>query len=186
MRQAEIKKRNILIDYAQRFGTKLFIETGTYKGDTVKAMLASRLFDQIHTIDIYEDRVQNAKRRFASFENVFCWHGDSGAMMRTMIGGMHGPVLFWLDAHHSGKQIARKKGLIETPIIKELQAVLDYADAERSVVLIDDARYYETFAEKYPSYPSTDEVRTMILGRFPKWTFEIDDDIIRCHCAESP
>jgi len=63
MRQAEIDKRNRLIEYAEEFGCTNFVETGTYKGDTVKAMLQSGRFTQLHTVDIYEDRVANAQRR---------------------------------------------------------------------------------------------------------------------------
>ena len=184
MMQAEINKRNILIDYARRFDLKTFIETGTYKGDTVKAMLQSHCFEIIHTIDIYVDRVQKAKRRYASFPQVYCWHGDSAVVLPELLADLTEPALFWLDAHHSGKQIARQKGLISTPIVAELQAVLAHDCAAEHVLLIDDYRYMAEFGGQYASYPTEEELRGIILGRFPEWTYEVKNDILRCHRAE--
>jgi len=181
MRQAEINKRNILIDYARRFGPKTFIETGTYKGDTVKAMLQSHCFDIIHTIDIYVDRVDKAERRFASFPQVYCWQGDSAIVLPELLADLVEPALFWLDAHHSGKQIARKKGLIETPLVAELTAILQHGWAAEHVILIDDARYFGEFGGKYPGYPTEQNLHDLVAQSFPAHVWDNVDDIIRCH-----
>lgn len=181
MRQAEIIKRTLLLDYARRFGPKVFVETGTYKGDTVKTMATSGLFTQVISMDIYEDRALHAQARFQGFPSVHCYCGDSAKLLPEIIATLHEPALFWLDAHHSGKQIARVKGLIETPILAELRAVLDFEYAGQSVVLIDDQRYYVDFSKQYPNYPNLDQLREMILGKFPNWVFDCKDDIIRCH-----
>lgn len=182
MLKLEIFKHEMLIDYAKRFGTKVFVETGTYKGDTVKAMLYSYLFDQIYTIDIFEDRTAKAMRRFRKFDNVTCLNGDSAFVLPELLRTIHEPALLWLDAHHSGKQIARSEGLIETPIISELKAALAHPDAGEHVIIIDDARYYETFSVKYPTtYPCTSELESMVKAKFPDHVFEMHDDIIRVH-----
>jgi hypothetical protein len=181
MRQAEIDKRNRLIDYAKRFGCKVFVETGTYKGDTVKAMLLSGLFDKIYSMDIFEDRAVHAQNRFKSFPTVDCRFGDSAVVLPEILTEIHEPALFWLDAHHSGKQIARTKGLVETPIAAELDAVLNHPQAADHVLLIDDARYYEEFSKQYDNYPTTQALKDKILGKFPDWVFEVKDDIIRAH-----
>lgn len=184
MTQQEIDKRMLLIEYAQKFQTPYFVETGTYKGDTVKAMLQSGLFRQIHTIDIYQDRAEAAARRYKPFPHVHCWFGDSAEQLPAIIRKLDGPVLYWLDAHHSGKQIARTKGLIETPIVAELDAVLKHPHIEDSVIVIDDSRYFVKFPKKYKNYPTTQQVKDKILGVLPDWVFEDKDDIIRCHRAE--
>lgn len=179
MRQAERDKRDRLIRYAKCFELKNFVETGTYKGDTVKAMLVSGLFEAIHTIDIYVDWVARSERRFASHLNVECWCGDSATQMPDIVGTLVGPTLFWLDAHHSGKQIARVNGLIETPIIAELNAILGRDPGD--VILIDDAHYYEEFAAKYPNYPSMEVLKELVRKKCPNWVFEIKNDVIRVH-----
>jgi hypothetical protein len=177
MTQAENDKRALLLDYAKKFGCTNFVETGTYKGDTVKAMLQADQFTQIHTVDIYEDRVANAQRRFKGFPNVTCWHGDSAEIMPQIVMCLDEPTLFWLDAHHSGGQIARSKGLISTPIMSELESVLGYDRIGESVILIDDARYFTDFGGKYENYPILDEVRDKVRG----WNFAVENDIIRIH-----
>jgi len=180
MKQLEIDKRNRLIRYAKEFGVKIFVETGTYKGDTVKAMLVSKLFSRIYTVDVYEDRVMNSRRRFESFPNIYCLQGDSADVMPQILTDIvDEPTLFWLDAHHSGKQIARKRGLVSTPIVAELTAVLQH-NADH-IVLIDDARYYEEFSTKYENYPSTEELRALVAQYRPDWQFIVKDDVIRTH-----
>ena len=136
-------KHNTLIQYAQTYGTKVFVETGTYKGDTVKAMVESKLFNRIHTVDIYQDRADAAIRRFRNYPTVKCWYGDSAKLLPVILKEVRQPALFWLDAHHSGKKIARIKGLIETPLLAELEAVLQHH--HNHIILIDDANYLRKF-----------------------------------------
>jgi len=181
MSKAERDKRSILIDYAKRFGPRVFVETGTYKGDTVQAMLQSHCFDVIHTIDIYADRAQNAKYRYISFPQVYCWHGDSAVVLPRILANLTDPALFWLDAHHSGKQIARKKGLIEMPLVAELTAILQHDCAAEHVILIDDSRYFKEFGGKYPGYPTEQELHSLVAQSFPAHVWDNVNDIIRCH-----
>jgi len=181
MTRAEQDKRDLLIDYAKRFGPRVFVETGTYKGDTVKAMLQSACFDIIHTIDIYTDRVQNASRRFASFQQVYCWHGDSAVVLPRILANLTEPALFWLDAHHSGKQIARKKGLIETPLVAELTAILSHECAADHVILVDDSRYFAEFGGKYPGYPTEADLQALVVQSFPGHVWDNTGDIVRIH-----
>ena len=89
--------------------------------------------------------------------------------------------MFWLDAHHSGKQIARKKGLIETPIVKELEAVVASPWAKTSVILIDDEYYFSKFSKLYDNYPTTDYLRAVVKEKLPHFMFEVEDDIIRIY-----
>ena len=98
-----------------------------------------------------------------------------------MLRDIHQPTLFWLDAHHSGKQIARKRGLIETPILAELATILEHDLAADHVIIIDDADYYEVFAKRYDNYPATEELEQMVRAKFPEWVFEVKDNIIRTH-----
>ena len=179
MRLPEVDKHKTLLDYALLCNLKVFVETGTYKGDTVKAMLRSRQFDQIHTVEVYVDRAKKARSKFKNFSQVTCWHGDSGDVLSQILQTTSEPALFWLDAHHSGKSIARVKGLISTPIMKELEAILTHrAD---HVVLIDDAHYYNKFSKKCSHYPSLSEVYEFVTSKRPSWIFDVHDDIIRTY-----
>lgn len=175
----ERDKHRLMIEYARRFGLKVFVETGTYRGDTVQAMLDSGLFHQIHTVEVYEDRARAAQKRFGSILSVHCSCGDSAVVLPRIVGRVREPALFWLDAHHSGKRIARVKGLIETPVAEELEAVLPHP--YEHVVLIDDAAYYRKYGGRIDNYPTTDELKAIVRQYRPAWQFVEQANIIRLH-----
>ncbi len=114
--------------------------------------------------------------RFARYGHIFILHGDSGQVLPEILAGITGPCLFWLDAHCSGGVTAR--GDCETPVVKEVAAILDH-DERGHVVLIDDAR---CFVGK-DGYPTLDQLRNLILAIRPEWTFEVEDDIVRAYAA---
>lgn len=177
MDKPEVLKRLILKGYAERYGVKVFVETGTYKGDTVKAMVVTYLFDAIHSIEIDEERHHAAVRRFKGCKPVVrCWLGDSAVVLPKILETFNQPALFWLDAHHSTKQINHSNGLLITPLMAELDLVL--AHRHDHVILIDDARYLECFAEKYRNFPSVEDVQQKVEAA--GMTFEIMGDIVRC------
>lgn len=169
----ERRKRILLAQYALNFRLKVFVETGTYKGDTVKEMLLTELFTQIWSVDIDAGRVNRAKRRFRSFDYIHCDQENSATWLPRILKEICEPALFWLDAHASCKQIARDK--IESPIFGELKAILSHNWAQSHVILIDDARYYNG---DIPNYPTLKELKSL----FPNdWVFEVKDDIIRAY-----
>ena len=178
-RGAERAKRLLLAEYARRFGPKVFVETGTYKGDTVKAMLLSGLFTQIHSIDLEQGRADGAAKRFKSFPHIHCWHGDSARILPVILQDLHEPALFWLDAHASCEQVAETGA--PTPLPAELDAVLTHECAADHVILIDDARYYTS---SFPGYPTLDELKAAVLTRLPQHVFEVETDVIRIHRGE--
>jgi hypothetical protein len=72
------------------------------------------------------------------------------------------------------------KGASETPIIRELQAILDREQIS-PVLLIDDARCFDGTN----GYPTIQALREMILGERPGWVFEVQNDIIRAHAPQA-
>lgn len=170
-RNEEAKKRAVLLDYAKRFNLRHFVETGTYKGDTVKAMLLSKQFETIWSFEITEGRANKAKRRFWSFPYIHCIQGDSAELLPQALREIDGAALFWLDAHASCRQIAASG--ISSPVIAELKAILGHRNDH--VVLIDDLRYYQ---DNVPNYPTLKDLKLL----FPEgWTFDVKDDILRCY-----
>ena len=49
--------------------------------------------------------------------------GDSGIELMNLAARIDQPSLFWLDGHYSAEETA--KGDKETPVIEELQHILD-------------------------------------------------------------
>ena len=165
-----ILKQRVVKKYADRFSIRTLVETGTYTGDMVAA--TRRKFNRIVSIELDETLWRKAKEKFARYEHISIIRGDSSEVLPGVVASVPGPCLFWLDAHYSGGITAR--GDVETPIMKELQVILDRA-TRGDVVLIDDAR---DFVGKN-DYPTIAQVQDLVTKKRPDMSLVSKDDIIR-------
>lgn len=170
------QKHAVLAEYAQRFKPKVFIETGSLRGDTLKAMLP--YFERLYTIDVNPTFTAKVAQRFAAWPKVKAINGDSGVLLPELLKTIHEPCLFWLDAHMAGTH--HDHYVINAPIREELETVLTHECAADHVVLVDDFWYFanEEWREVLPSVP---EIEAIVKAKFPDWVFEIELDIMRCH-----
>jgi len=164
-------KESIVRDYIKRFSIDTFIETGTYEG--IMAHAIAPHVKSVLTIELDEKLHEFAKRNLKDKPNVRLFSGDSGEMLLGIMEAFREPCLLWLDAHYSGGITA--KGETETPILKELEAILK--SPYDHIILIDDARLYTGEGD----WPSLDELKAIILKAHPDWVFDVVDDIIRAH-----
>jgi len=165
----------VVKDYAERYGIRSFIETGTAEGFMVSYVLDT--FDMITTIELSEQLYLNAKERFQPWPNVSCVHGDSAEWLPKLVPMYEFPILFWLDGHYSGGNTAR--GEIDTPIRAELEAAIKAPKG--SVILIDDMRLFggmEDHTIEFKDYPHVDWIRQFVW--FYDFDFTVKDDIGRC------
>ena len=167
-------KRETLRAYARRFGLTVFVETGTFLGDTTAALKDD--FRRVVSIELSEPLYERARRRFARSKNVELLQGDSGKILPRVVSELEEPALFWLDGHYSAGITA--KGEQETPVFEELEAILA-SPVSGHAVLVDDARLFTG----HKGWPSLDELRAFVLERNPRATFEELDDIIRIESA---
>jgi hypothetical protein len=166
-------KQMVLAEYAERFSPAIFIETGTYRGDMVDAMLNQ--FKEIFSIELSRILFEKAKKKFSGYSHVHIMCGQSGELLPEILRNVMQPCIFWLDAHWSGGSTA--KGELETPIIQELKCILNHRNAENHVLLIDDARCFTGEND----YPTLHVLKNFIRKIHPDWIFEVKDDIIRIH-----
>jgi len=166
-------KQQTVIEYIKRFKPQVFIETGTYKGKMVYAVMP--YIDNIYTIELSEFHFERAQNRFAGYPNIKIIQGQSGEVIPELMKNINQNCLFWLDAHYSGGSTA--KGETETPIIPEMECILNHTRAEDHVILIDDARCFTGEGD----YPAIEALKSFILDIHPSWVFEVKDDIIRTH-----
>ena len=145
------------------------METGTYLGDMVAAQL--RAFSRIYSIELDPGLAEAARVRFAPWPHVSILQGDSATVLPVVLRDIDRPCLFWLDGHYSGGITAR--GDRVTPIVRELEAILDHP-VRGHVVLVDDARLFDGTDD----YPTLGELQ-QILSRHGSWMMECRDDIIR-------
>lgn len=128
--------------YGLSFLADVFIETGTFRGDTLSAA-ASAGFKELHSIDIVEEYTETAKLKFKDFDNVFLHCGSSPEVLQKIID-FNRPTTFWLDAHYQAykeNEIDPKYG--ECPLIQELDVIFSKSWTFSPIVLIDDAHMFE-------------------------------------------
>ncbi len=115
-----------------------FVETGTFEGDTVRAVRG--LFPEIHTIELSETLYTGAAEAFRHTEGIHVWQGRSADQLRKLRQMLKGrQVLYWLDAHWCVAEGTAGQGS-ECPLLDELDAIECLGGAD--VVLIDDARLF--------------------------------------------
>lgn len=163
-------KQAVILELAEQFGARTFVETGTFRGDMIAAMAA--YFDKLYSIELNAEFCHAAQRRFADDENVEILHGDSGQKLAEILPRLKGPTLFWLDGHFSGGDTAR--GREDTPVIAELDHILSAPDLGH-VILIDDARLFG----RDPAYPSVEAVADMVSKRREDVKIDVRHDAIR-------
>jgi len=77
-----------------------FIETGTLFGHTT--LHASYWFAQVWTVELSVELHALACKTLAHRPNITCLQGNSGAVLPTLVPGLTGASLFYLDGHWSG------------------------------------------------------------------------------------
>ena len=174
---SNLGKQRVVQEYINKFSPDIFIETGTYKGKMVYAVIPH--VKEIYSIELDETHFQKAKERFAGYTNIHILQGQSGEVLPKFLKDIDKPCLFWLDAHCSGGFSA--KGEFETPIIQELRCALNHMKANEHVILIDDARCFTGEND----YPALKMLKQFILDVHPGWIFEVKDDIIRTYFDKS-
>jgi hypothetical protein len=145
-------KREVLCSTVRQRGLHTLVETGTFRGDTVRALRSS--FRTIYSIELDDGLYQEAVHRCRNQRNARLLRGDSAVLMPHVLRELRDPALSWLDAHWSGLETATSD--LETPILAELKAILAGAPVG-SVVHIDDHRNFVRGATDYPSADSVEQ-----------------------------
>lgn len=120
----------------------LFVETGTYQGDTVA--LARAYFAEVISIECDATLAPAAAARFAHDAQVTVLEGSSDQCLAQMQPQLRQRrVLYWLDAHWCASPNSADNAPPATaycPLLRELAAIQQLNP--HSVILIDDARLF--------------------------------------------
>lgn len=145
------------LDYLSKYGNgKVFIETGTYLGDTVKLAVDAG-FDNIHSIELDESLYSDASIIFQDNTKVRLWQGDSIDCLKEIFKILPDePVTLWLDAHASGELLGGKSG--GSPVIDELNIILKHGRKDNTI-FIDDKRLFGS--EEWSFVKEEDAIRLL-------------------------
>jgi len=172
-------KRNDILEIAEKFiDAKIFIETGTFFGDTIESFKNN--FTKLYSIELSEELADKAKKRFQNNTNISIVQGNSSVQLSNILREINETCIFWLDGHYSsefwvGKEfIQTAKGEKNTPITEELLQIINHKVKDH-IILIDDARCFNGEQD----YPGIKKIKNLISKHLPSHTFEVKNDIIR-------
>lgn len=117
-----------------------YIETGTYKGQGIKDVMAH--YDFVHSIELSDRYYLDAVERFIHYPHVRLYHGNSKTVLPRILTHIQQPVTIYLDGHFSGGDTAfgdeNIDGISNAPLLGELEVLLTrpYDD----IIIIDDCR----------------------------------------------
>lgn len=126
--------------------SKLFIETGTCSGRTVKKALELG-FERVLSVEAFRPFYDNCAQLFKNDARVALWFGKSTDQLPAMFNEYKNtPAVIWLDAHPSGPNTAGHDDLMKNGgsseyhqdaiIGKELDIIL--AHHSQHVIIVDD------------------------------------------------
>lgn len=118
----------------------VFLETGTYVGDTVKSI--QPYFEEVHTIEISEYLYNRFLQEHPEYGNVTIHLGDSSKIIPELLNQFDESkkCVFWLDGHFSHG--CTSKGEKDVPLLEECKSIDDLYKSDEGIVLIDDYRLF--------------------------------------------
>lgn len=169
IRSPHLLKQRTVRDYAQRYGLRILVETGTYYGEMVVAMRDR--FAEIYSVEFDSQLAQRAAKKFSRWPHIHILEGDSQKVVPELLKSLKEPTLFWLDAGYYGWAGLHGN---EKRLTSEIEAVLSHSIPQH-VILMDDARGLNG----QNGSPTVEELKQRIAAQFPGRGFEVKYDILR-------
>jgi hypothetical protein len=141
---------HLTLDYLKTYASgDIFVETGTYLGDTVKLALEHG-FKKIHSIELNKKLYDDAVEMFKNEPTVKIWLGDSTEILPIIIDEIgNNRATFWLDAHASGPLVGGKSG--GSPVVDELN-IIGKSMCKEHTIFVDDKRLFGSAEWSYVSF----------------------------------
>ncbi len=169
IRSPHLVKQRAVREYAERYGLRVLVETGTYYGEMVAAMRGR--FDEIYSVEYDHALAVRAAQKFARWPHIHILEGDSALKIPEILSKLERPALFWLDAGYYGwAGLQGDKQRLTT----ELESILGHR-IKQHVILMDDARGLNG----QNGAPTVEQLKQRIDAQFPGHAIEVKHDILR-------
>jgi hypothetical protein len=154
-----IAKQRHLLRVLEARGHRIFVEAGTYKGETTAFFVPHA--DQVISVELHDGLFAAAEQRFAKHPNVTIIHGDSLVEIPKIVANCSTAPLVYLDGHFSGTGTA--EGQEMEPAASTLRRLADVTPAGTTIV-IDDLRL---FGSGLAGFPQLDAITAAARAAFP-------------------
>jgi hypothetical protein len=149
----------------------VFIETGTYHGDSL-FNASQQAFETLHSIEVSEENYKVSSERFQNDKNINVHFGSSPDILPKIIDPKR-TTAFWLDAHFQGgnaKEQDSNRG--QCPLMEELDIILSYEWEELPLIMIDDADLFtkQNFIKDrgflLEDWPTFEEIKSVLPDQY--------------------
>ena len=139
-----------------KINNKIFLETGTHKGESVQTALDLG-FEKIISVEIIPEMYNKCCDLFSKENKVKLFLGDSNSRIKEMLDLVDSPALFWLDGHQDG--------VSGDPLWGELEAIKNH-NIKTHTIIVDDIPIY---------FGDGSQVKNKILEINPDYCFITED-----------
>lgn len=116
------------------------VETGTFFGFTTSFF--ARHFNEVHTIEIIDQKYENAKDLFQGYNHVHCHQGNSPEVLNKILPSMKDKrLLFYLDAHWESYW----------PLLDELHEITQ-THKDNCIIVVDDFKVPGRYEIRHDAY----------------------------------
>jgi hypothetical protein len=165
-------------DELLKYITHVFLETGTFEGDTIDRIANNDVCKPIQIISLELSTIffNNCKQRFEKNPNVFIHNSNSKYDLYDIIKDINLPITFWLDSHWSGTPNVGCDIETVCPILEELAQIKKH-HIKTHTIMIDDIRLMNNSKDKYTGFPvNLSQIIQNIIDINPKYKIKLYDD----------
>lgn len=156
----------------------VFVETGTFEGDTINIVSNNDIFipSTIISLELSDVFLHNCKKRFINNSNIVIHKGNSKYDLYDKIKDIPTKITFWLDSHWSGTPNVGCDPIKICPIIEELDQIKKHKLITHTI-MIDDIRLMNNSSNKFIGFPVTkEEILKKLFDINPNYTIRYFDD----------
>lgn len=167
--------RALITKLRDLFGVKLFVEAGTYNGET--ARWAATEFEQVVTIENSQILYDQTSFKYNHLKNVQFIAGDTRKCLEEIVPSLEEITIFWLDSHWCGGDSYGESD--QCPLLEELEILNE--SSLNHIVLIDDARLFlapPPLPNNLKYWPGIDQVIVALKSNFTDRYIVIQEDVI--------
>jgi hypothetical protein len=131
-----------------------FVETGSYRGDTLDFM--KDRFRSLHSVELSKRWHEFCVARFEDCPHVHLYHGSSAELLPRILRPIDRPVIVFLDAHYSGGSTAKADIDCDSPLLGELSCLQSRPFDD--IIIIDDTSFFDAKGGEEPQTLDEDQV----------------------------
>ena len=159
-------------------GTNVFLETGTFRGDTISEIANNNSCNpkKLISLELSDVFFHRCVDRFAQNPNVAIHKANSKYDLYDIIKNIDSPITFWLDSHWSGTPDVGCDVETICPVLEELEQIKQH-HIKTHTIMIDDIRLMNLRDNKHEGFPvSVDQIIKSIYEINPNYLIKYYDD----------